>query len=237
MKTRFSHPLSQVVLTSILLVAVSIACTYKSAGSPPPRNDRAEDQPPVQTNNASPQERPPCTLTLAGAPNIKGLRLGMTTDEALLLFPGSKNDPAVRSDLDRPPSRFGTSSFGLSPNKYESKEKFTGVNQLMFRLLDGRVSSLRISYNGPAYAHVDSFIAKLAAETNLPGSDPGSDQWEVYVGMDNQLKTLRCKEFEVQAFVGGQGGNLNYVEMKDLIADKQLKDRRDKARAQATRSP
>ena len=55
--------------------------------------------------------------------------------------------------------------------------------------------------------------------------------------MDNQLKTLRCKEFEVQAFVGGQGGNLNYVEMKDLMADKELKKRRDKARAQASPTP
>ena len=233
MKSRFTHPLSQVVLTSILLIAISIACTYKSAGAPPLSNDSAKVQPPVRTNNAGAQEKLPCTLTLAGAPNIKGLRLGITTDEVLLLFPGSKNDPAVRSDLDRPPSRFGTSSFGLSPDKYESKEKFAGINQVTVRLLDGRVSTLRVSYNGPAYAHVDSFIAKLASETNLPGSD----QWEVYVGMDNQLKTLRCKEFEVQAFVGGQGGNLNYVEMKDLMADKELKKRRDKARAQASPTP
>lgn len=145
-------------------------------------------------------------------------------------FPGSKNDPALRLDLDRPPTRFGTSSFGLSPDKYESKEKFAGINQVTVRLLDGRVSTLRVSYNGPAYAHVDSFIAKLAGERNLPGSD----QWEVYVGMDNQLKTLKCKEFEVQAFVGGQGGNLNYVEMKDLVAEERLKDRRKKAQENAS---
>ena len=99
MKSRFTHPLPQVVLTSILLTAVSIACTYKSAGSQPLRNDSAEAQPPVQTNNASPQEKVPCTLTLAGASSIRGLRLGMTPNEVLALFPGSTDDTQVRASL------------------------------------------------------------------------------------------------------------------------------------------
>ena len=61
---------------------------------------------------------------------------------------------------------------------------------------------------------------------------PAVDQWDAYVGMDNQLKTLTCSEFEVRAFAGGQGGSLNYVVVKDLVADQKLKDRRAKARAQ-----
>jgi hypothetical protein len=215
-----------------LLFSISIACTYKSAGSQPlPNNNRAA--PPIAETNAPAQEKPSCSLTLAGAPTINGLRLGMTSDEVLALFPGSKNDPPVRADLERPPSRYGTSSFNLSPDKYESKDRFTGISQVTIRLLDGRVSEFRMSYNGPAYAQVDNFITKFAAASNLPKAD----QWEAYVGMENQMKTLKCTEFEVQAFVGGQGGNLNYVDVKDLIADKKLKDRRDKARAQATPTP
>jgi hypothetical protein len=222
-------------LIVVSIIAVSIACTaYKSAGSQPVANNNS-----VNKNNDSAtapgqeQEKVPCTLTLAGAPNIDGLRVGMTTDEVLALFPGSKNDPEVRAELEHPPSRFGTSSFTLTPGKYESKDKFAGINQAMFRLLDGRVSSVRLSYNGPAYSHVDSFVTKLAEEASLPKSD----QWEAYVGMDNQLKTLKCAEFEVQAFVGGQGGNLNYVDIKDLLAEKKLQDRRAKARAAATPTP
>ena len=52
--------------------------------------------------------------------------------------------------------------------------------------------------------------------------------------MDNQLKILKCTDFEIRVFAGGPGGNLNYVLMKDLEAEKKLKDRRDKARAKAT---
>src|SRR5437870_5530394 len=190
---------TQVVLTSMFLViGVSIACSgYKSAGSQSLTNNNSQAQPSAQTNNASPQEKIPCTLTLAGAPTIHDLRLGMTPNEVLALFPGSKDDAEVNADLSRPHSPLGGSSLLIRPGKFGSKEKYAGTTQISFALLDGRVSSFTIGYNGPAYAHVDSFIAKLAGETNLPGSD----QWEVYVGMDNQLKTLKCKEFEVQAFV------------------------------------
>ena len=55
--------------------------------------------------------------------------------------------------------------------------------------------------------------------------------------MDNQLKILKCSEIEIRVFAGGPGGNLNYVLMRDLEADKKLKDRRAKARAKATPTP
>jgi hypothetical protein len=51
------------------------------------------------------------------------------------------------------------------------------------------------------------------------------------------LKILKCTDVEIRVFAGGVGGTLNYVLMRDLAADKKLKDRRDKARAQATPSP
>ena len=108
-----------------------------------------------------------------------------------------------------------------------------GINQISLNLLDGRVAALTIGYDGPAYSHVDRFVEVVVKETSLPPMD----QWEGYVGMDNQLKTLICAEFEVRVFAGGTGGSLNYIQVKDLVADKKLKTRRAKARAQATPSP
>jgi hypothetical protein len=215
------------------IIGVSIACSaYKSTGSQPLANNNVQAQPAESTNTAAAQEKSPCTLTLAGAPDIKGIRLGMTADEVLALFPGSKEDAEVRADLSatRP---FGVSGFLIRVAKYESKEKFAGINQITFKLLDGRVSSFTLGYNGPEYSHVDKFVAKFIEGKNLPAAD----QWEAYVGMDNNLKILKCTEFEIRVFAGGQGGNLNYVLMKDLIADKKLKDRRAKARAAATPGP
>ena len=170
---------------------------------------------------------------MAAAPVLNGLKLGMTPDEVLALFPGSKDDAEIKSHLSRPPSQFGVSELIIRPVKFESKEKFVGISQITFSLLDGRVSSFSIGYNGPAYSHVDQFVTKFVAGTNLPPPD----QWQAYVGLDTQLKILTCKDFEIRVFAGGEGGNLNYILMRDLEADKKLKDRRKKARAQATPTP
>src|ERR1700682_5474451 len=146
-----------------LLIAVTVACTAsRSAGSQPaPNSNSTVGQSPAQTSNASGQDKPTCQLTLAGAPDIRGLRLGMTSKEVLTLFPGSEEDAEVRTSLSRPPSQFGVSSFVIRPDKYESKEKFAGVSQITFSLLDGRVSSFSAGYNGPEYSHVDKFVAKF----------------------------------------------------------------------------
>src|SRR5882762_6822932 len=228
---KHTHPLLRVVLTSLfLMIGFSVACTAsRSAGSASLANINS-NQSSAQTNNASGQEKPTCQLTLAGAPDIKGLRLGMTPDEVLALFPGSKEDAEVRTSLSRPPSQFGVSSVLIRPERYESKDRFTGINQITFTLLDGHISSFTVGYNGPEYSHVDKFVAKFIEGTNLPPPD----QWEAYVGMDNSLKILKCTDFEIRVFAGGPGGNLNYVLMKDLEAEKKLKERRDKARAKAT---
>jgi hypothetical protein len=154
----------------------------------------------------------------------------MTQEEVLALFPGSKEDAELRANLSRPPSQFGLSAFVIRPDKFESKEKFAGVSQVGFTLLDGRVSNFTVGYNGPEYSHVDKFVAKFSEGTSLPAADA----WEAYVGMDTQMKTLTCKDFEIRIFAGGKGGNLNYVLMRDLVADKKLKERRDKARQKAT---
>jgi hypothetical protein len=154
----------------------------------------------------------------------------MTTDEVLALFPGSKEDPEVSSDLSKPASQFGTSSFIIRPDKFESKERFAGISQITFTLLDRRVSRFYVGYNGPAWPHVDKFVAKFTEGTNLPAADA----WEAYVGLDTQMKTLKCTDFEIRVFAGGKGGNLNYVEIHDLEADKKVKEREDKAAEKAT---
>lgn len=231
MKSRTTHPLPQVVLTSVL--AISIACTYKSVGSQPVANNNVAPQAETQSNAAPDQETVRCTLKLAGAPAIKGVRLGMTADEVLALYPGSKDDPQVQALVRRPPGQFGTSELLIIPSRYAPKDAPVEITQVNATLLDGRISTLNIGYNGPQFPHVDKFVEKLVAETGLPGLQ----EWDAYVGMDSQLKTLKCSDFEVRVFAGGKGGNLNYVLIKDLLAEKKLADRQAKAEAQATPTP
>lgn len=214
-----------------LVPTVCVACEIRPTSSQIPTNNHSVPGPSAtQTTEAALTDQGPCSLVMDQAPVINGLRLGMTPEQVLELFPGSKEDAEVRSSLSRPSGPFGTSSFGIRPDKYESKEKVAGINQITLRLLDGRVSNFRVGYNGPEFSHVDKFVAKFTEGTNLPAAD----SWEAYVGMDNNLKILKCTGFEIQVFTGGPGGNLNYVEIRDLEAEKTLKDRKDKARAKAT---
>lgn len=225
----------QMVLTSIALIAISIACsTSRSAESPAVQADNASTNQLLTSPPSSiTQDKATCNLALSSAPDINGLKLGMTPDEVLTLFPGSKDDTELRARLSEPPSQFGVSNFVIRPSKYETREKLVEISQITFNLLDGRVSSFSLGYNGPEWPHVDKFVEKFVAGTNLPATD----QWEAYAGMVTQLKTLTCTDFEVRVFAGGQGGNLNYVLMQDLEAAKKLKYRRRKAQEQASPTP
>lgn len=182
-----------------------------------------------RSDGPSAQDKSVCSLSVAQVPGIGAFRLGMAPEQVLALFPGSSEDQEVRSSLLRPASPLGVSSFIIRPSRYQSKERFAGISQVTFTLLDGRVSTFSISYDGPEWSHVDKFVAKVVEGTNLPPADA----WEPYAGMDNQLKTLTCADFEVRVFAGGQGGNLNYVLMSDLVAARTLKERRAKAREKA----
>jgi hypothetical protein len=235
MNSRITHPLTQVVLTSIGLVAFSMACSAsRSATSPAELTNTASiNQSSSAPVNSSAQEKATCALNMSQAPVLHGLKLGMAPDEVLDLFPGSKDDTEVSSALSRPPSQFGVASFVIRPGKYESKDKFAGINQITFTLLDGRVLNFNVGYNGPHYSHVDKFVEKFVESSNLPPAE----QWEAYVGLDHQMKTLTCADFSIRVFAGGEGGNLNYVLVQDLEADKKLKERRRKAREQPSPTP
>ncbi|HEX6626175.1 MAG TPA: hypothetical protein VF064_20830 [Pyrinomonadaceae bacterium] len=154
-------------------------------------------------------------------------------EKVLSLFPGSGEDSEVRSSLARPAGPLGVSSLVIRPDRYRSKEKFAGVSQITFTLLDGRISTFSVGYNGPEWPHVDEFVAKIVKGTELPAADA----WQAYAGLDNQLKILTCPGFEIRVHAGGEGGNLNYVLMSDREAARTLKERRDKAREKAGQEP
>lgn len=179
-----------------------------------------------QTDYASAHAQAACTLTLTQAPAVDGLRLGMKAEEVLALFPGSRADKEVRDDMLRPASRLGVSSLTIKPERYASKAKFPRVSVVTLTLLDGRIITMNVSYNGPEYKHVDEFLGKFLEGKKLPAVHA----WEPYVGMDTQLKTLNCRGFELKVFAGGKNvHDINYIEMTDVAAKKRIRDRRSKA--------
>jgi hypothetical protein len=165
-------------------------------------------------------------LSIAQSPAIGGLRLGMTPEQVLALFPGIKDDAKFRPSLDRPASQFGEKSFVIKPGKYSSRDRFDRATQITVTFLDGRVTTFSVRYDGPVWDNVDQFVEKFSAETSLPGAD----SWDAYTGMDTQLKTLKCMDFEISLFAGGSNVDMNYVQIRDTSAQQRLRDRRAKAR-------
>jgi hypothetical protein len=236
LKSRITNLVVHRAVILISLIAVCITCsTSKSAG---PQSQLAENksplsQSPAQVSSSPIQESGPCTLKVSEAPVLNGLKLGMTPEQVLALFPGSKDDPELRSTLSTPPGRFGNSSVLITPSKYGSAAQYKGISRLTFSLLDGHVSNFTISYNGPEWPDVDKFIQNFVEGKHLPPAG----EWAAYEGMNTQMKTLTCNNFSIQIFAGGEGGSSNYVLVEDLEADKKLKERRKKAREQASPPP
>jgi hypothetical protein len=224
-------------LLIILSVLLCFACGCKletsSARPNTNANANANANRAVESTDRNEVPQSACSLTADAVPVVEGLKLRATADQVLAILPGSKDDDEVKSGLARPVSPLGVSQFIVHGSHLQPKEKFANIDHFTFGLLDGKVSSINIGYNGPAYAHVDEFVSKFVKGTNLPAVE----QWQAYQGLDNQLKILTCKDFEVRVFVGGEGGNQNYVLLTDLDANKTLKERRAKAGAKATPSP
>ena len=55
--------------------------------------------------------------------------------------------------------------------------------------------------------------------------------------METQMKTLTCDGFDISAFAGGRGGSVNYIQMRDLAAEKEVNKRRAKAAQQPEAKP
>jgi len=108
--------------------------------------------------------------TPAQAPAIRGIKLGMSAQEILSLFPGSGERPDIKYALDHSEgfSNYGvaTFSFHLKNHTPADKLRFAGVNILSVTLFDGRVAELWVDYtsredhpSGPTWFNVDDFIA------------------------------------------------------------------------------
>lgn len=179
------------------------------------------------------EEKAFCAVSAAQVPQLGNLKTGLTVEQVLAIFPGSSADKEVVAELAKPANQFGGSTLTIRPARYESKELFASVQQISFKFLDGKVASFRVGYSGPQWKHVDEFIEKFSAGSNLPATNA----WEAYVGLDNQLKTLKCSGFELSIFAGATDGKTNYVEMRDLAAAEKLNERRAKARAAQESKP
>jgi hypothetical protein len=150
-----------------IVTAVNSTCLFKR-----PKREGSYPKPRAE----QPQPAPKCNLTLAQAPVVRGLRLGMSLSELLALFPVSRYNTSINQEVSRaeklPELGEATLSFGL--HQYpEGEDRFAGVSQVGVTIFDRKVVSFTIQYKWETEAQwtVESWIRKLAEAFNLPGSE------------------------------------------------------------------
>ena len=169
-----------------------------------------------------------CKLKLAQAPVIRGIRLGMTVNEVLAVFPGAEKDEALRQQLSQ--THFGSTTVSVWPFKYASKEKFLGVDYVTVGLLDGELNSFTVTYRGPVWNTSDQFALKVAEALRLPAL-------EFWKDAGTAIKFLRCDGFEVRTQMSPESGsNSIFVKNRERDAAQTIRERDEAVKEQARRA-
>ena len=136
-----------------------------------------------------------CRLTAAQFPAVRGLRLGMTPDEALSVLPIVLNKDALFKQAHSP-DHFDVAYLNYAPFENGDPPQFAdvgGVNMVFYR---GKLADFRIQYKeagagGVAWQGVADFIARIAEALQVPGFQAWTR------GRTGEL-VLKCEGFELQ---------------------------------------
>jgi hypothetical protein len=153
-----------------------------------------------------------CTLNVAQAPAVRGVKLGMTVDELLALFPGSAENQQTKqilAEADGNP-RLGAAFFGISPAGYSTRERYAGISSYGVQAFDRRIVGLYVNYegppNGPRWTNVDDLTEKFVESFKLPGTA----NW--LLDRSDARRGLQCHGFQVFALISGDRATLMLIE-------------------------
>jgi hypothetical protein len=169
-------------------------------------------------------------LTAAQAPAIRGIKLGMSTEGILSLFPESGQKPEIKTALGNAEGypHFGVArlSFQLSTYPTIAKDRFTGIDAVSVTVFDGRVAELLVNYagrdsrpRGPFWPTVDDFIAKLSEVYALPGARDWLQAAQDY-------KVLKCNGLDIEAVTFGGSARITLRDTKytDMSRERAAED-------------
>lgn len=175
-----------------------------------------------------------CNLTKDNSPSVRGLRLGMSTEQLLALFPGSakrwaKDPKTIRDAREKAMAATRNEPAYLSFDPADAaKEQFADVDSVSAVLYTGWVVDFSIVYVGATWRTIDEWVATVSETFKLPGAQ----DW-VVGSSENPHKVLKCNGIEIEA--GIQGGsasirirNTDWLKaMEDRTTAAEEKKRRD----------
>ena len=146
-----------------------------------------------------------CSLTEATSPKIRGLQLGMTTQELLAMFPNSTRRKEIKDALEksRGPSTDEAVYLTFDPATDSGKSEFADVASVSAGLHKGKVMDLAVQYVSPPWGTIDEWVAKVSAAFQLPG-----DQGWKAGSNETPNKVLKCNGIEIEAAIQGGGGSV-----------------------------
>jgi hypothetical protein len=135
----------------------------------------------------TPAQENKCTLKLTQlkqAPELYGLRIGMTLDQVKVVVPSLQSGPA--DDLG-----FATTSFSPDFNPQMDKVLYAGVRTVSLEFLDGKLFLLWIGFNKTyKWKTLDEFVPGMGAALGLPAG-----AWPV----NSPKPTVDCEDFGITA--------------------------------------
>jgi|SRR5262245_27571147 len=176
-----------------------------------------------------PPPKPTCKLTLAQAPVIRGLRLGMTNDELFAIFPANERDEFNRAQqlksAELPPN-YGYTSFQFYPSNYATKDRFMGIGSLTFELFDRKVVSIGATYSpAPQFDRPGQLMEIITRQFGLPEFKdwPGSNEY--WNGT-----WLSCEGFTFQVSGYSEYFSISLIDpaYKKIVEDRRQADRAKK---------
>jgi hypothetical protein len=177
-----------------------------------------------------PPQKPTCKLALAQAPVIRGLRLGMTSDELFAIFPANEReefDRAQKLKSAELPPNYGYTNFQFSLSRYATKDRFTGISDLSFGLFDRKVVAINAGYsNAPQFDRPGQLMEIITSQFGLPEFK----DWPGYSEYMNQ-PSLSCDGFTFQVYADGSYQGSFSISLTDPAYKKIMEDRKQADRA------
>jgi outer membrane protein TolC len=161
-----------------------------------------------RTNNAQPISLPMtherrCLLNTSQAPDVAGLRLGMSVNEAQSLFPSLSVQQTAEAGVTRAMLK------GEAINRQPTDSYLAGVETIALEFTNNRLQYIRVNYPVTnRWESPDEFLAALAAKLNLKGTWKHFYDWEHRDVRDTkELRdlALECVDFRLSAGIGVEG--------------------------------
>lgn len=134
--------------------------------------------------HASAQQAATCTLKVSQAPQLRGLRLGMTTSELVARYP--RMTPPRANDL-------GQAKLSFDGLKDFDAVAFEGVNSVLVNFIDDRLVEFAVHYEGKPWDDMDQFLAQFRESLKLPAGWAGEGQ-----GQGHNVRSLSCDGFRIE---------------------------------------